>query len=256
MCIHWLHLVSIKPLIKAVIGDTGQHFGQTIGLSPLLASYQQTVEKILGLRSFTGVTLQELERFKQEFKTTAFTCRMVSCPYSTVGFQSSQLRSDHEASHFGILCQVPGCPYPPFSSKKNLDRHRLQCHEDVQKITRKTIRRSQGSMPANRLTSSMPELRKGGIVLLPEANFQVSKENEATYFSKETKGVSSEFSVAATSLVGIDKNTQVPRSEQSIISGPTNVVKESPLMTTNTAQTAPERYSRSPMMCRQAATVS
>jgi hypothetical protein len=111
------------------------------GIDSLLVNYQRTVEKLLSLRNYTGFSLQELELFKKDFKASAFTCRLWSCPSAVSGFDSNELRLRHEATHWGVPCQVLGCPYPPFFSKRALDRHRVTCHEVTSRAIRKSIRK-------------------------------------------------------------------------------------------------------------------
>lgn len=95
------------------------------------------------MRSCSGVTLQELERFKQEFRTAAFTCRLRSCPRATVGFDNDDLRLVHEASHRRIVCSVTDCQYPPFPSDRSLKEHHVVCHSgkilDLKRTTIKKI---------------------------------------------------------------------------------------------------------------------
>ena len=73
----------------------------------LLFNYQHTIKELLSIRSYLGVTLPELERFKQEFRTAAFTCRSWSCPRAAVGLDNNDLHLAHEVSHRRILCGVP-----------------------------------------------------------------------------------------------------------------------------------------------------
>ena len=127
------------------IDGTRTNLVEVMSIGSLLVNYQRTVVKLLSLRSCTGVSFQELERFKREFRTSAFTCRLWSCPYAGSGFDNNKDRLVHEVSHWGIVCPVPGCLYPPFTSKKSLDGHRAECHGNSSGIMRKSIRRSPGS---------------------------------------------------------------------------------------------------------------
>jgi len=86
------------------------------------------------------VTPEELELFKREFRTSAYTCRLPSCPRATAGFDTNELRLEHEATHSQRLrCLYPGCQYPPFGSTRALKNHETTCHETVR--GRKRIRR-------------------------------------------------------------------------------------------------------------------
>lgn len=121
---------------------------EVTSLESLLFNYQHTIKELLSMRSYSRVTLQELERFKQEFRTAAFTCRLWSCPRAAVGFDSDDLRLAHEASHRSILCDVPDCQYPPFPSDNNLKAHHAKCHSrKVPSLKRTTITKVPASNP-------------------------------------------------------------------------------------------------------------
>jgi hypothetical protein len=103
-------------------------------------NYQATIKSLLLIQDFPGVTPEELEHFKREFRTSAYTCRLPSCPRATVGFHTNELRLEHEATHSQRLrCLYPGCQYPPFASTRALKNHENKCHKMAQ--GRKTIRR-------------------------------------------------------------------------------------------------------------------
>ncbi|KAL7967437.1 hypothetical protein HDV63DRAFT_396365 [Trichoderma sp. SZMC 28014] len=68
-------------------------------LKDLLASYQASIRVLLTISSFTGVSLGELEKFKREFRTAAFTCRVRNCPCATKGFPDEKKLSEHERRH-------------------------------------------------------------------------------------------------------------------------------------------------------------
>lgn len=92
------------------------------------------------MRSYPGVGLQEFERFKQDFRWAAFTCRLWSCPLAAVGFENEGLRLTHEVSHRRFVCVVPGCQYPSFTSAKSLKAHYANCHGKGADLKRRTIR--------------------------------------------------------------------------------------------------------------------
>ncbi|KAE9369182.1 NACHT domain protein [Stipitochalara longipes BDJ] len=127
----------------------GDEFGEersTAGLEEVkelrdaLANYQATIKSLLLIQDFPGVAPEELELFKREFRTSAYTCRLLSCPRATAGFDTSELRLEHEATHTQRLqCLYPGCQYPPFTSTRALKSHEMKCHETA--LGRKTIRR-------------------------------------------------------------------------------------------------------------------
>ncbi|KAH7250958.1 chromatin remodelling complex Rsc7/Swp82 subunit-domain-containing protein [Fusarium tricinctum] len=117
---------------KALEGvpQTSKSLYEITGLSELLHNYQHTVRALLHLPSFPGASIQELERFKQDFRLSAFTCRFKGCPFSGTGFDDEGLRNRHEEQTHAprIACEVPGCQYPPFASIKALKAHNAQIH--------------------------------------------------------------------------------------------------------------------------------
>ncbi|KAL6400957.1 putative NACHT domain-containing protein [Ilyonectria robusta] len=114
------------------------------GLSTLLHNYQHTVQALLKLWSFPGVSIQHLERFKQDFRSTAFTCRFWSCPLTGTGFESEALRDSHERAHAPrVPCNMPGCQYPPFTSAQALRNHLVKYHD--QGVPKIRIRSPQNS---------------------------------------------------------------------------------------------------------------
>lgn len=130
-------------------GNTDE-FVEVTNLGSLLFNYQHTIKELLGMRSCSGVTLQELERFKQEFRTAAFTCRLWSCPRAAMGFDDDDLRLAHEASHRRILCSVPDCQYPPFPSDRSLKEHHVKCHSGkVLELKRTTVKKVPVSIPSS-----------------------------------------------------------------------------------------------------------
>lgn len=109
------------------------------GISWTLDLYQKTVETLLGQDSCPGASREELEQFKSQFRTSAYTCRVGSCARATVGFKNHQLRDEHEICHAGgFRCTFPGCQYPPYRSQKSLLAHKQAVHET---LTPRTLRR-------------------------------------------------------------------------------------------------------------------
>ncbi|KAK4243691.1 hypothetical protein C7999DRAFT_44542 [Corynascus novoguineensis] len=110
------------------------------GILVLLTSYQQYVRFILSQHDFPGISAEELEVFKKQFRTSAFTCHLKSCPRGTAGFDSAQLLREHELSHIRrFKCAFPVCQYPPFPSAQGLRRHERRDHQ--QNPARRPIRR-------------------------------------------------------------------------------------------------------------------
>jgi len=109
----------------------------------MLISYQEAVSSLLGQNEFPGVTAEELEMFKSQFRNSAFTCRLHFCPRATLGFGSEKLRLDHEMSHMRrFRCTFPGCQYPPFGSYQSLKNHLNKYHNPSppRKLIRKVAR--------------------------------------------------------------------------------------------------------------------
>jgi hypothetical protein len=128
-------------------------------LHDVLANYQASIKSLLLIQDFSGVTLEELELFKREFRTSAYTCRFPLCPRATAGFDTNELRLEHEATHTQRLrCLYPGCQYPPFMSARALKNHEIKCHETVQ--GRKRIRRV-AAWPQHHLQGSLQAERGG-----------------------------------------------------------------------------------------------
>jgi len=113
------------------------------GVSTTLHYYQKTVESLLDQDSCQGVSVEELELFKNQFRTSAYTCRLRSCPRATIGFDSDQLRREHEMIHAGgFRCKFLGCQYPPFRSSKTLAAHVTSNHSHPINPPRRFIRRT------------------------------------------------------------------------------------------------------------------
>lgn len=99
------------------------------GLSSLLVSYQHIIRDLLKMFRFPGASLQEFERFKEDFSAAAFTCRVWHCPLASTGFKSEALRDEHEYAHVPRLqCDVSGCHYPAFTSVSALKNHKFRQH--------------------------------------------------------------------------------------------------------------------------------
>ncbi|KAK0750616.1 hypothetical protein B0T18DRAFT_390004 [Schizothecium vesticola] len=125
------------------------HYTASDGLRTLLSSYQTKVECLLPLRTFPGVSMEDFERFKRSHRTSAFTCRLSGCARSTIGFNSLQLRAEHEQSHVRRLyCEYPGCQYPSFSSAQTLRSHVAKWHDEANRTKQGgSIRRQATSQP-------------------------------------------------------------------------------------------------------------
>lgn len=109
---------------------TGNHeIREPRSLDQLKATYQTMIRLLLRQRSYEAISMPEFERFKKEARLSAFTCRLLSCPKSFVGFDNEHDLIQHESGHCVYICIFPSCQYPPFSSVANLRRHEKQHHE-------------------------------------------------------------------------------------------------------------------------------
>jgi Fungal Zn(2)-Cys(6) binuclear cluster domain len=120
------------------------------------------VETLLDQDSCPGASVEELELFKSQFRTSAYTCRLRSCPRATIGFDSDQLRHEHEVAHAGgFRCAFLGCQYPPFRSSKALTAHVNLNHCHLTTLPRKSIRRV-GRLELSERFTSIRGTRKDG----------------------------------------------------------------------------------------------
>lgn len=95
----------------------------------MLRVYQDTVRSLLDQHDYPGVTAEELELFKSQFRTSAFTCRLKSCPRATLGFESEKHCLQHEMTHIRRLrCTAADCKFPPFVSPQALKIHTSKYH--------------------------------------------------------------------------------------------------------------------------------
>lgn len=96
----------------------------------MLAVYQETVRSILDQSDHPGVSAEELELFKSQFRTSAYTCRLKSCPRATLGFETEKSRLEHELAHVRrFRCTFPACHFPPFASAQALKGHVNKYHD-------------------------------------------------------------------------------------------------------------------------------
>jgi len=131
------------------------------GVSTILNSYQKAVEIILDQDSCAGASTEELELFKTHFRTSAYTCRLRSCPRATLGFDTEKLRHEHEIGHAGgFRCSFSGCHYPPFRAAQNLASHTQRYH--ALDSARKSIRRV-GRFPSGKPQKS-PEVEIKAVI--------------------------------------------------------------------------------------------
>ncbi|KAL7903755.1 hypothetical protein GGI35DRAFT_472889 [Trichoderma velutinum] len=104
--------------------------------------YQMTIQNLLDYSNYPGISFQQLDQFKQDFRTSVFTCRLWSCPYAALGFNKIGSLTGHEAGHSKHICRIQGCRYPVFTSTKLLKDHVAECHTSCdQQLKRKSIRK-------------------------------------------------------------------------------------------------------------------
>lgn len=142
--------------------ETASHLDS---ISALLQSYQETVRFVLCQNSYPGVSAEELELFKSEFRTSAYTCRLGTCPWATLGFDSESLLQEHELSHLRrFRCTWSDCKYPPFPSAQSLKNHVRKWHNPTP--PRKSIR----TIPPSRQTArgSPHPSRRPPIIHIPD----------------------------------------------------------------------------------------
>lgn len=153
------------------------------GVSLMLENYQNTVEEIMDMQSLPGVSSEELDVFKSHFRSSAYTCRLRSCPRATLGFETAILREKHELNHTtGFRCSVTGCHFPPSTSARALKAHVAKHH--TQNLEWKPIRRKKGqefrTVTSTRLDRSVTTFRQSDTaqsVLRRDENIGVSSAN-------------------------------------------------------------------------------
>lgn len=95
----------------------------------MLKLYQETVRWLLNQSDFPGVSAEELELFKSQFRASAFTCPLKSCPRATLGFETEKSLFEHKTAHLRrFRCTVPDCKFPPFASTQALKSHANKYH--------------------------------------------------------------------------------------------------------------------------------
>ena len=100
------------------------------------------IRRLLDYPNYPGITFQELEQFKQAFRTSAYTCRLWSCPHAVVGFNNMNCLTQHEKDHVKHVCRFPGCQYPVFTSARMLKGHVAKYHTNSERrVVRDTIRK-------------------------------------------------------------------------------------------------------------------
>lgn len=107
-----------------------------------------TIVFLLSQEEYPGVSPRELEDFKRQFRTSAYTCRFGSCARATLGFESKEVCLEHELAHLRRwACTVVGCQYPPFTSARALQTHKKAHHDND--LGQRPIRKSRKSPDVN-----------------------------------------------------------------------------------------------------------
>ncbi|KAH7014541.1 uncharacterized protein B0I36DRAFT_355736 [Microdochium trichocladiopsis] len=129
----------------------------TGGIESTLDSYKTTIRKLLVEQYFPGVSSEHFESFKAQFRTTAFTCRSPLCPYASRGFDSLEKCREHEASHdVRLKCEVSGCQYLVFTSRKALTRHMNKHHQVMPRCRRMMQPQRRDPTPKNLSPDATP----------------------------------------------------------------------------------------------------
>lgn len=119
------------------------------GIPALLPQYQKLLLHTMNEMDIPGVSSRDLEAFRNEFTTSIHTCRLRTRPRATVGFETKDLRIEHEKSHVQRYpCARMGCQYPPFLTPEALKAHVRREHDTA--TPPKSIRRVK-TLPASHL---------------------------------------------------------------------------------------------------------
>nr|WOD46422.1 hypothetical protein [Trichoderma atroviride] len=132
----------------------------TLGaISAMLIVYQETVKSLLDQSDYPGISANELELFKSQFRASIFTCRLKSCPRATLGFDTKKDCLEHEMDHvLKFQCTFPGCQFPPFASAQALKNHVTKYHNPNPNPAPKAIRDVQTTSRLRRVTTGRNEV--------------------------------------------------------------------------------------------------
>ncbi|KAH8747114.1 NACHT domain protein [Hyaloscypha sp. PMI_1271] len=82
--LHASAIAALEARSRKALGDELEDEGSAVDLEQMkelrdvLVNYQATIKSLLLIQDFPGVTPEELELFKREFRTSAYTCRLPS----------------------------------------------------------------------------------------------------------------------------------------------------------------------------------
>jgi len=127
---------SLLRLTTAPTDDT-QNLVTVTDFKKLFSNYQIIIRLLLDGREVPGASFEELQRFKAQFKNSAYTCRVHGCPRATLGFETDGLRIEHEQGHVQVFpCRFPDCQHPSPTSAAALRRHISKHHDDINRPLR------------------------------------------------------------------------------------------------------------------------
>lgn len=183
---HVANLLVLSILAHDGIPRASQASPTLYGISNMLAVYQETVRSILDQSDHPGISSEDLELFKSQFRASAYTCRLKSCPRATLGFETDKARLDHELAHVRkFRCTFPDCHFLPFVSAQALKGHTNKYHNP--NPAPKSIRNIQTPLPPKRYLTrhdgeddqSLQKRRKNSLLWLSTySNITQPEENE------------------------------------------------------------------------------
>ncbi|CZR55635.1 uncharacterized protein PAC_05523 [Phialocephala subalpina] len=111
-------------------------------LSSIRHCYQSVLKDLLNptfSQRPASVSEEELRKFRDTYRDSAFTCRYPHCDRAAEGFDSSQEREKHEAKHRReYRCDAPTCAYSEmgFATRAQLNRHTRKHDSEIADETR------------------------------------------------------------------------------------------------------------------------
>ena len=198
-----------------------------LGFKSALGNFQKTIRLLLTAHDVAGVSFEDLQHFRNAFRTSAYTCSLKACPRVGLGFESEKLLRDHEQSHrIQWPCDLPSCQYPPLQSARALKNHKSKCHPEVSTpISISRIRSTQKPAP-----HSKPPARIQGNPISSQMSRQNSPSNHevrvhnrwaAEFTKNDTNGGKNRVSNAMSSPADLPCLT-VTRDEQAPVQKKSN----------------------------------
>ena len=156
--------------------------------SSIRARYQSILEELLEHNSLNDVASSN---FAARHHSGRYLCRYRNCPRATEGFNSSELRHEHESSHAAhFRCTDPACDFfeKALKSHTAMNKHNTKYHGDdvltvIPSFVRSASARQQQDKPRFLLKESSSISRK--------RSFSTAKEDEVT--SEVDKATNSAF---------------------------------------------------------------